>query len=245
MPSLLRQTVALAAFAGLLFSASRAEAQRWGTLGRERTGDLVWLATFPRMRVPLALSQEQIDELARISRERGTELRALYEKAGLMRGQIYGVLLAEPDNLTDETRLMKIRETQKKLLEIGMKNNEIYMPRIRNVLTTDQYQRVKQVAWQSAGYIALTDPEIVEALKLTEAQQEKFGALVEEKLLSTWKEMSAARTSGKAPVGGQAAAFKEKHKDYTMRAIDLLTDDQRKRLTELTGEPFDLDQLDR
>jgi serine/threonine protein kinase len=86
-------------------------------------------------------------------------------------------------------------------------------------LPEPQARRLKQIVWQQRGGLALAESEVATALALTSAQQDKVRGLLEE-LLHRGRGRGGPRRTLSEPL------------------LALLTDAQRTKWDELTGEPF-------
>jgi serine/threonine protein kinase len=100
-------------------------------------------------------------------------------------------------------------------------------------LDREQARRLKQIAWQEGGASAFGDPELLEALRLTDEQKEKIRAVRDE----------ARRTMrvGLRPGGPRLEDWKKAEGDWRNardQVLAVLTADQKVMWKELTGEPF-------
>lgn len=96
------------------------------------------------------------------------------------------------------------------------------------LLTPQQQGRLKQIALQlKPGLSAFHDPDVVEALKLTTAQKESLRAIEAD---SFFPGPDSRRGSGKGPEPG--------FRPPTEKVLAVLTEDQKRRWKDMTGEPF-------
>jgi eukaryotic-like serine/threonine-protein kinase len=100
-------------------------------------------------------------------------------------------------------------------------------------LRTEQARRLKQIAWQEGGASAFSDPELLEALRLTEEQKESIRAIQDEARRTNWV---GPRPGGPQPEDWKKAA--DSWKKSRDQVLAVLTADQETRWKELTGEPF-------
>jgi serine/threonine protein kinase len=100
-------------------------------------------------------------------------------------------------------------------------------------LSPEQARRLKQIAWQEGGASAFGDPELLEALQLTEEQGERIRAIRDEARRAAWV---FPRPGGPRPEDWKKAA--DSWRTARDQALAVLTADQEARWKELTGEPF-------
>jgi hypothetical protein len=113
----------------------------------------------------------------------------------------------------------------------------------KDTLTADQQKRYKQISYQAQlqtqGPGAFTNDEVQKALKLTDDQKDKLKGMSEEMRKDTGELFRDMRG------GGEAAAEARKKmqsvtKDYTTKAVEVLTTDQKATWKDMTGAPFEL-----
>jgi hypothetical protein len=100
-------------------------------------------------------------------------------------------------------------------------------------LRPEQARRLKQIAWQEGGASAFGDPELIEALGLTEEQKESIRVIRDEARRAGWV---GPRPGGPRPEDWKKAA--DSWRNARDRVLAVLTADQEVRWRELTGEPF-------
>jgi hypothetical protein len=122
-------------------------------------------------------------------------------------------------------------ERAQKAAELNKQSEKI----VDEVLKPEQAKRLKQIRLQQQGIQAFEDPAVVKELKLTADQEQKVKALHEE----IDKLRQGVRQQGGG--GGREEVMKkmqELNKQLTDRAVALLTDEQKTKWKEMTGEPF-------
>jgi hypothetical protein len=105
---------------------------------------------------------------------------------------------------------------------------------VKGILKPEQAKRYSQIRLQVAGVYAFVSPKAQKALKLTDAQKAEFKEIV----ASTSK---ARHDIFKSAAGKPQEAFgkiKALREEKMAAAINVLTDEQKKGWTELTGAPF-------
>ena len=116
-----------------------------------------------------------------------------------------------------------------------------FLPKLQEILTADQFTRLKQINWQRGG--ALQDPEVIEALSLSKVQQEKLQAIdadhdprlsaqVYNANINTIS--SYVNTVGNTPEERQKAI-----EQHLAKINEVLTKEQQDKLTALKGKEFD------
>ena len=120
---------------------------------------------------------------------------------------------------------------------------------IGKVLKEDQVKRLKQIELQVAGTGAYFRPDVIEALKITDDQKGKL----QESLGGMFKDVQALREEfGLKGFGTKLEADKQEEYDKkfaklnkeAMSAVqDVMTDDQKKKWKEMTGDPIDVPKV--
>lgn len=121
----------------------------------------------------------------------------------------------------------KLRETFKEEIEGPTKE-------VEKILKPEQFSRLKQIARQQGGPAAYLSPENAKDLKLTDEQKKKLKDINDE----LQKDTMALFQGG----GGFSAETREKvsmlTKEASEKATGMLTDEQKSKWKELTGDPF-------
>lgn len=159
---------------------------------------------------------------------------------GMMRGGM-GVagLLVNPQvqqelNLTDEQKdqLQKVGETVMEDVRKAMEK------KVAEILTPEQLKRVKQIELQQRGVMVLADPEVAAELGLTEDQKSQLNQIQED----ARKQMREAWQSGQGGGGNMWQKIQEMRRENEKKAMEVLTPEQKTKLAEMMGEPFELDR---
>jgi hypothetical protein len=104
--------------------------------------------------------------------------------------------------------------------------------RVEKLLTAEQLRRFKQIARQYIGPLAFSDPEVIDALRLSADQRNRIRAILDEAGPSATKF---------GPHGGPrnwAEWLTEAERRALERILGVLSPEQRRKWDELTGEPF-------
>jgi hypothetical protein len=120
------------------------------------------------------------------------------------------------------------KERQEKFDELEKANKKF----LEDNLTAEQRKRLEQITLQVSGLHQLNRPEVAKELKLTDEQQRKFA----EMLKAARKELSDLINSKKKE--GRNEKLAKLREEIDKKIEDALTDEQKKRVRELVGEPF-------
>jgi Spy/CpxP family protein refolding chaperone len=110
-----------------------------------------------------------------------------------------------------------------------VKGNEAFL---KTTLKPEQRKRLKQIAMQTAGLVWMTMPSVDRELKLTDDQKQQVVKLQEE-AHAKFAEVADASTSE-----GRDEKLAVLRKSAHEKLVDILTPEQKKKWTELAGEPF-------
>jgi Spy/CpxP family protein refolding chaperone len=225
--------VFLVAVVGTALIAATAIAQDKGKRGfRVGGGGFGGAATSP---VTLA-SDESVQKELGVSGDKASKLTSLRDDLNAARTKEYqtaGVNLQDFQSITNEQR--------QKMTEIGRKLNDEFAPKVKELLTADQFKRLQQIQLQAnlafQGPPALNAPEVDSQLKLTEDQKQKLIAINTE----FQQKQRDLFTGGGGRGGGEA--FTKLRDERTAKTIDVLTPEQKEKLNALKGSAFDVSQI--
>ena len=139
-------------------------------------------------------------------------------------------------DLSPEERMAKFNEARKEYgAKVTAKVNEILLPH--------QVDRVKELAVQRLGLMALGDPDVQEKLKISEDQKEKMKA-VRESISNTMREMFAGMRDldeeARRKKFGEIREKMDKIRSETeAKVLDILTSEQKGGLEKMKGKKFD------
>jgi len=182
----------------------------------------------------MLLNSDQVQRELDLVDEQKEELRKILESSRGDRANF-----AELRDLPEEERRARMRELREqsegRVAELQKKVNEVLLPH--------QQKRLKQIQLQLQGDRALNNPEVAKELGLTDEQQRKL----EEVREKTQQQMREA--FGQRGEGGDRGANRERLaelREQTQRQVnEVLTADQKKKLEEMKGEPFELQRQPR
>jgi hypothetical protein len=144
----------------------------------------------------------------------------------------------QEDNKDDVAKLRDRDTKPEERAEIAKKLNTAYEKGLKDVLTEKQQKRLKQIQRQIAGFAIFQDEEVQKTLKLSDEQKDK----VKEINKDLDKEMADLRGGGfSAETFAKMATLR---KDAMTNAMKVLTDDQKKQMKDMTGEPLELTPQD-
>jgi Spy/CpxP family protein refolding chaperone len=159
------------------------------------------------------LTQKSVQDELKLTEEQVKKVAALEEK---QRESAKGF-----KDLSKEERKTKMEERAKESKKA-----------VDEVLKPEQVKRLKQISLQQSGSRAYADPEVAEALKLTDDQKEKMKTIQED----SRKEMRDLFTGGANEEARKKMETLRKAADEKVQG--LLTAEQKTKLKELLGEPF-------
>lgn len=139
-------------------------------------------------------------------------------------------------------------ELIEKLLAANVEIDRVAYKELGDLLKPDQIKRLKELHRQLAGFQAFSDADVVDALKLTEAQKTAIlglGADLIKERRDLMKEVGLGGKGGLDPEKLRSLRTKTQvlEKEYVAKAVDKLNEDQKKTWTSLIGTPFDADKL--
>jgi hypothetical protein len=102
------------------------------------------------------------------------------------------------------------------------------------VLRPEQAKRLRQIVWQKRGAHVFGDPEVEDALNLSTDQKGRLHAIEEETRQALWRPMG--KPGEHRPEGWKHPD--EFWKGVNDRLMNVLSEEQRAKWKELTGEPF-------
>lgn len=182
------------------------------------------------------LRSEQVQKELNLTEEQKDKLRALGEKLGeQMRERFSGMR-----DLSEQQRRERFQEMQKD----AAKRAEETRKELAGILKPEQFKRLRQIELQQQGAAALMRPEVAENLGLTAEQKEKLeqiGRSSMEKIGSLFqegrdRERSEEERNQLREKGQQIRQEGEKE------AMAVLTPEQKQKLRDMMGEPFELDR---
>ena len=131
-----------------------------------------------------------------------------------------------------------------KMAETAKANNDKFLPKLKDVLTADQFTRLQQIHLQVAGIDALTEAEVIKSLAISTEQQESIKT-INSSMDTKRNELFASLGGGGG--GGGGGDMREKMNELTKeretKVNEVLTKDQQDKFATLKGKEFDVSQL--
>lgn len=172
----------------------------------EGAGQMILLAN-ERVQADLALTESQQQRVQTLSRqftERQRELLHNFQR-------------------------MPLDQRRSGFLELARTNEQA----MRSTLSEQQVKRLGQIALQLQGFLAFSQPNVAEMLKLTDAQRQSIRRIVMEAIATFWEEENRSQEPPRPEF--RQTLFRA----TTERAVALLTAEQQVKWQELTGGPFE------
>jgi hypothetical protein len=163
------------------------------------------------------LNQKSVQDELKLSEEQVKKAKELSDK----QREAFGGLR----DLSQEERRTKIQEQAKATDKA-----------VAEVLKPEQMKRVKQISLQQQGARALSNPEVATALKLTDEQKDKVKSIQEE--ARTALGQRGQRGQRGRPSEEELKKLQEARKATNEKLMNVLTDEQKTKWKELSGEPF-------
>jgi hypothetical protein len=126
-------------------------------------------------------------------------------------------------------------ERRQKQQELTKTVSEETSKALGDILTADQVKRLKEITLQTRGSQAFTDAEIQTALKLTDDQKDKVKTINDD-----FREEMRGLFGGGGDPQENMKKMTAMRKEAMDKTVAVLTDDQKKSWTEMSGKPFEL-----
>jgi hypothetical protein len=193
----------------------------WGQQGRGRGfgGGFGMSLTF-------LAGQKSVQEELKMTEEQTGKIKELGDKQNEARTKFR----EETKDLSKEDRQKKFEEYMAKAPERTKAEEKA----VSDVLKPEQLKRLKQISLQQQGSRAVATPEVADALKLTSEQKDKIKTIQEDSV----KEMRDLFGGGGGNREEARKKMEELRKATSEKVMGVLTDEQKAKYKELTGEPF-------
>jgi hypothetical protein len=113
---------------------------------------------------------------------------------------------------------------------------------LSEILKREQFQRLKQIELQQQGVRALSRDDMIQALKITEQQQQELQSVREESREKTMELFRGARDMSPEERQGLRDKMQELQKELDKKSMGVLSSEQKTTLKNIMGEPFELEQ---
>lgn len=180
----------------------------------------------------LNLKLEELKKLEPLREEFQNDLMTALREAGV---NLVGKVGEDPEQL--EKHLADLRG---KFSEVVVKLNQKYEDKLSGLLSPQQLQRLRQVAWQFGGARSLLDPRVAAALELSDMQKTKLQELLKD---SEDQRAKAGAIGGGRRAGKRLEQLDEIRRTRDGKAKELLTPAQQAKLKEFYGSEIDVEAL--
>lgn len=141
---------------------------RFGGFGMGGLNNPIMLVNNEVVQKELDLVPDQTSQLQQLPQSMFQDMQAELQKEGIDFAQLR--------ELSDEERA----KTMERVQAISQEVNKKYRAKLAEILLPPQMQRLKQIVWQLDVPAALQDPEVAEALALSDQQKQTIASIVEE-----------------------------------------------------------------
>jgi len=172
----------------------------------------------PGMSSSMLLGQKSVQEDLKLSED---QVKKLQEFQTSQREKFRGLR-----DLSEDERRQKFQELSKEGQKV-----------VDETLQPEQKKRLKQIGLQlqlRMGAQAFSSPEVASALKITDDQKDKLKTIQEE-AQKAGREIRESAGDNREEARKKGAELRKQTEEKVM---NVLTDDQKAKLKELTGEPF-------
>ena len=217
-------------FVAITSSGATLHAQRqkgfFGTYG----GGIFFVAANEAVQKEIGLNSDRAMEVKSIVEHYGQDTRAAQSAVRAKRQTLRDLSPEEREN-----RQQKITEDRAVVIRML---NEKYVAQLKAAVSSLQFERLQQIAWQAYGSQALaTDSNLAKPLELNGDQVKKIVA-INSKCDAKVRQLYGVTTFQEASI-----KVPEFEKERDGQALELLTKDQQEKLLRLKGKPFDLNLL--
>jgi len=220
-----RSWVLLVVACNVALFTSSAEAQ-FGFSGR--TNSLMSLVRYEPVQKDLGVNSEVAGKLSAIYDEYRSASDREFKAMGFDNDAIRDLPALE--------RAAEMRKVNEKSVEANRKLTARFMPKLEELLSSEQIERLKQIQLQAAGVELWVEPLWAKQLDLSEAQQV---------LLTQLRDDYSRRQQ---QIDGndflqRLNRIRELSTERDAKAVEILNEGQQAKLALLKGEPFDVSQL--
>jgi hypothetical protein len=192
-----------------------------------RSNTLVSLAANDAVQKDLGVSGDAVARLNTLSDQ--------YRTASQKEFTALGIDYSAISDLPALERAAEMKKVSEKTTEVNRKLTADFLPKLAEALSPAQIHRLKQIQLQASGIDVWTEPEFAKELQLSDEQQAKLTELR--------NEYSRRQQLLDGDFQQRFARIRELNTERDAKGIELLTADQKAKLTELKGQSFDVSQL--
>jgi Spy/CpxP family protein refolding chaperone len=199
------------------------------------------------------LGLEQVQKELQVTDEQKTKIEKFLEKLreeGRARMQGMGNLREEMEKLSQEEREKKFESLMKQRMEEQAKRAQENMVKLAEILNVEQLKRVKQIQYQLEGVAVLLRSEVRKQIGLDDAQEQQLQKIADDARgkMREFMPRFGGRNGNGDQSGDRDAMQKIREKMEEFRAqvekdsMAVLNAEQKQKLAELMGKPFELDR---
>ncbi len=199
----------------------------WAQRSFGSRNNLVSLAANDAVQKDLGVEKDVAGKLASLSDE--------YRSASEREFKTLGFDFSAISDLPAAERAVEMKKVADSSAEVTRKLAAAFLPKLEKHLTPDQIARLQQIQLQAAGVEVWTESLWAKELDLSDAQKEQLTELR--------NVYSRRANSIEGDFTERIAKTRELNTERDAKALELLNDAQRGKLTALKGQAFDVSQL--
>lgn len=192
-----------------------------------RSSTLVSLATNEAVQKDLGIGSEGAGKLNELSDE--------YRNASQKEFTKLGIDFTAISDLPALERAAEMRKVNEKTADVNRQLMATFLPKLEQLLSSQQMDRLKQIQLQAAGIEVWTEAVWAKELDLSEVQKAQLAELRNE------YRRRVDQLDGDFAV--RITKTREINTERDTKASELLNEGQKAKLVELKGKPFDVSQL--
>lgn len=197
----------------------------YSTFASAQTPELVELISQEAVHLDLGLAREspEVMKLVQISADLSRELMSARQLTAEQR--------AELDKLKGAERGSRLAEINSQKDFQGIRDK--YLLQVKQTLSPEQFERLQQIRWHLRGSLELIEPDLAMTLSLSGEQRLRI-QLVNRSYADKGNPQELIATDTQARVKRTQELTNERN----AKALELLTEEQRKTYAKLIGKPF-------
>jgi hypothetical protein len=134
-------------------------------------------------------------------------------------------------------RLLQLRERKGRDLAFIQSLGREYSAKLEKLLTTAQWERMRQIEWQTQGFRAYRDQEVARRIGLSKSQQVKLEDIWEQSSEEEDRLLhSDGAMQGSPDVPKTVATLERLYRDQKTNMEEVLTPEQKKRFEKIKGK---------
>jgi hypothetical protein len=186
----------------------------------------------PEVQKELGLSEEEKENVAKLSESLQTDRREAMDKLGIDFSTFRDLPEAEREKKTKE------------MTDAQAKVNEKYQAKLTELLKPEQSKRLKQITVQAAGTMALRNEDVAKSLKLSDDQKKEIDKITDESAQNMRRGFGqGGQEGGDVDFQARMEQMRKANEERDAKLLAVLSEEQRKQLDELKGKPFDVAAL--